>query len=267
MSTLFERAAWPACTSAFQLDRLALGELVAEEADALRQHLEGCARCAAAWEALSLHRAAPLPPLRLPASSSPPTLKLVPASEDLLERTGPVPTWTQAQAAGPVTRSWAARAVGLASLVAAAAVAFVVLWPALDGDRTKGSQVELSMFVQHAEQVRRALPGEVVAAGDAVRFALTSPEGGFGAVLSLDPRGRAFVYYPMASQAAQLQPGHEVALPLGTRLDDSVGTERLLGLVCSSPVELEPVRAALEAGQGGVVPQGCEGSQWSFVKR
>jgi hypothetical protein len=266
MSTLFERAAWPACTSAFQLDRLALGELVAEEADALRDHIDGCARCAAAEETLARHRAASLPPLRLPVTSKPPTLKLVPAPEEAAPIIAPQPRRRPAPPP-PVRRSWAARAVATFGLLAAAGVAFVVSRPAPDGERTKGPQVELAMFVQHAEQVRRALPGEVVAAGDAVRFALTSPSGGFGAVLSLDPRGRAFVYYPISSKAAELQAGREVALPLGTRLDDSVGTERLLGLVCTTAVELEPVRAALEAGQGVVLPPGCEGSQWSFVKR
>lgn len=266
MSTFLERATWPACTSALQLDRLALGELVAEEADALREHLEGCARCTAAEATLARDRATSLPPLRLPATSKPPTLKLVPAPEEAARlpevepRTAPVP---------PVraSRPFAGRAVAAFGLLAAAGVLFVVSRPAQDGERTKGPQVELAMFVQHEGRVRRALPGEVVAAGDTVRFALTSPASGFGAVLSLDPRGRAFVYYPIGSKAAGLQAGREVALPLGTRLDDSVGTERLLGLVCSSAVELEPVRAALEAGQGAVVPPGCDGSQWSFVKR
>ena len=268
MSTPFQRAAWPACTSAFQLDRLALGELPAEDADALRGHLEECDRCAAADESLARHRAASLPPLRIPAADRPPMLKLVPAAEEPARHEARPRSGAAAAARPP----WAKRAAGAAVVLAAAAALLVAVRPASEEpaagpERTKGAQVELVMFVQHGEAVRRALPGEVVAAGDAVRFALTSSGGGFAAVLSLDPRGRASVYYPLAAKAQELQAGREVALPLGTRLDDSVGTERLLGLVCSSAVELEPVRAALETGQGTVVPPGCEGSQWSFVKR
>ncbi len=57
-------------------------------------------------------------------------------------------------------------------------------------------------------------------------------------------------------------------LPLGTRLDATTGEERLVGLFCSSPVELEPVRLALQkAPDAAPLPTDCQGLRWSFVKR
>jgi hypothetical protein len=51
-----------------------------------------------------------------------------------------------------------------------------------------------------------------------------------------------------------------VALPLGTRLDATTGEERLLGLFCASPVELEPIRIGLEQGQDAPPARRLSGS-------
>ena len=124
------------------------------------------------------------------------------------------------------------------------------------------------MFVQHGGEVRRAGPGESVAPGDAVRFAVSTPSPAFVAVLSVDPAGRASIYFPEGPRAAHVAGGAEVPLPLGTRLDATTGEERLVGLFCSSPVELEPVRLALQkAPDAAPLPTDCQGLRWSFVKR
>src|SRR5262249_10415873 len=126
----------------------------------------------------------------------------------------------------------------------------------------------LAMYVQHGVEVRRAGPGETVSPGDAVRFAVSTPTPAYVAVLSVDPAGKASVYFPQASHAAQVPAGSEAARPLGTRLDATTGEERLLGLFCASPVELEPIRQALERGHDGApLPADCQGLRWSFVKR
>ena len=72
--------------------------------------------------------------------------------------------------------------------------------------------------------------------------------------------------YPAGSRAAPLVAGSDVALPLGTRLDSSVGEERIVGLFCASAIELEPLRAALERS-ALPIPDGCQVTRWSFVKR
>ena len=55
-------------------------------------------------------------------------------------------------------------------------------------------------------------------------------------------------------------------LPLGTRLDHTLGKERIVGVFCSFPIELEPLRIQLERGSDSA-PQGCQVTRWSFVKR
>jgi hypothetical protein len=124
------------------------------------------------------------------------------------------------------------------------------------------------MYVQHGDEVRRAAPGESVSPGDAVRFAVSTPLPAYVAVLSLDPAGKASVYFPQEPRAARVPAGSEVPLPLGTRLDATTGEERLLGIFCASAVELEPIRLALERGQDAApLPADCQGLRWSFVKR
>ena len=231
MSTVADRL-WPACLSALHLDRFLAGELDELGARRVHQHVLVCPGCAGALQAM---RAARDEPLRL--------LRVVP----LPARARRVP---RVAAAG----------------VALAAAASLLLLVRAPGERLKGPGFSLRMYVEHGGEVRPALPGEVVAPGDAVRFAVTAPAKGYVAVLSLDPRGRGSVYFPLGARAEAVEAAGEVALPLGTRLDASVGEERIVGLFCSSPVELEPLRIQLERG-GALTPEGCQVTRWSFVKR
>ncbi len=238
MSTSFANAAWPACHSALRLDRWMAGELPGPEAEALSAHVAGCARCRDAVASLTEARdRTVLPPLRArPAARR-------------------APRWF----------SWTG--VGAAGVAAAAALLLVVVRPALDPGRLKGAAPGLGMYVQHGDTVRRAGAGERVAPGDAVRFSVTLREPAYVAVLTLDPTGAASVYYPGGDRAEPVNPGTDVALPLATRLDATVGEERVFGLFCDRPVELEPVRAKLAAVASGFVPPGCRVTRWSFEKR
>src|SRR5262249_5329207 len=196
MSTALSQRMWPACLSSLQLDRHRLRELPADAAHEVQAPLDSCERCRAAATELERDAAqAELPPLRLP------------------RRAG---------------LRWAL----VAGVAAAAGFALVA---APRGERIKGSGLALHMFVQHEGQVRRGGPGEIVSAGDAVRFAVTLPERAHVAVLSLDPRGRASVYFPLGARAEAVGAGSEVALPLATRLDAAQGTERLFALFCGAP--------------------------------
>lgn len=234
MSTILVDAAWPACLSALTLDRWMAEELSPAEAERVRTHAEGCARCAAAARSLRETRdATVLPPLR---------------------------------PGRPRRIAWRAGIAALAAGVAIAAGFAVSLRPD-PSERTKGSAVALGMWVRHGEAVRRAAPGEVVAAGDDVRFSVTTPRPAWVAVLSVDPAGRASIYFPDGARAARIAPGTDVPLPLATRLDATVGEERVLGLFCDGPVELEPVRAAIERSGDAAAPPGCEVTRWRFVKR
>jgi hypothetical protein len=233
MSTQTATRFWPACLSALHFDRYLAGELEDVEARSVRDHAARCSRCAAALDEMRHGRDERLPPLRV-----------VPLDVKRRRR-----RWIPAAAAAGV---------------AAAASLLLVLRPA--GERIKGPGFGLRMYVEHAGDVRVAAPGDQVAPGDAVRFAVTTPARIYVAVLSVDPQGRASVYFPVGGRAEAVPAGHDVALPIATRLDLSVGEERILGLFCSSPLELEPLRAQLERA-AFVAPRGCEVIRWSFVKR
>ena len=229
---------WNACLSSLRLDRWMMGELDAADAETVGTHVSSCAACSAAVAGIrgvrEEVRARPLP-----AALTRPT---------------------------PRRRLPGAAVAGIGLALAASLVLVLRAPPATE--RSKGSGLGLAMFVQHGDDVRRAAPGETVFAGDAVRFAVSTPIPAYVAVLSLDPAGRASVYFPQASRAAEVPAGTEVPLPLGTRLDATTGEERLLGIFCASPVELEPIRLGLERGQDGApLPADCQGLRWSFVKR
>jgi len=230
---------WNACLSALRLDRWMMGELDATEAETVGTHVSSCATCSTAVAGMrgvrEEVRALPLPPA--------------------LDRR-PAPR-----------RRLATGAVAGFGLALAASLVLVLRAPPAT-ERIKGPGLGLAMYVQHGTEVRRAGPGETVSPGDSVRFAVTTPAPAYVAVLSVDPAGKASVYFPQGAHAAQVPAGSEVPLPLGTRLDATTGEERLLGLFCASPVELEPIRQALERGQDGApLPADCQGLRWSFVKR
>lgn len=229
---------WNACVSALRLDRWMMGELDASDTETVGTHVSSCAACSTALAGMrgvrEEVRALPLPA----AIIRPAPRRGVPG----------------------------AALAGLGLALAASLVLVLRGPPATD--RSKGSGLALTMYVQHGGEVRRAAPGEHVSPGDAVRFAVSTPTTAYVAVLSLDPAGKASVYFPQAARAAEIHAGTEIPLPLGTRLDDTIGEERLLGIFCAAPVELEPIRAALERAEDAApLPAECQGLRWSFVKR
>ncbi|HET7825489.1 MAG TPA: hypothetical protein VFK90_09145 [Anaeromyxobacter sp.] len=245
MSDAFAFTRWPACTSALRLDRWLCGELGSEEDAALRAHLATCARCADAASTLGAARDEELPPLRaldVPARAVPRFVK----------------PWRPALAAA-----------GLAGALAAGL--FLALRPGpaqAPGTALKGAGVGIGMWVQHGGDVRRVGEGEAIAVGDAVRFSVTTPVRAYVAVLSLDPAGHASVYFPVGPRAEAVGPAVDAPLPAGTRLDATVGEERVWALFCPAPIELEPVRARLErGGAAAALPEECGVTSWRFVKR
>jgi hypothetical protein len=234
-----------------RLDRWLSGELSPSEEGELMVHIAGCSRCAAAAGALRASREEGLPPLAALES-----VRSAKAAQD-------VPRPRRRRWRGPVF------AAGLAGALAAGVLLVVRPAPVPEpGIGIKGSGVAVTMYVQHDGEVRRSVPDEVVVPGDAIRFAVTTPVRSYVGVLSLDAKGHASVYFPLGPRAQPIGPGVEEPLPIGTRLDGTVGAERIWALFCSSPVELGPLRAQLEGGWESVsIPDGCRVSQWRFVKR
>jgi hypothetical protein len=233
MNALLEDVRWKACLSAFRLDRFRLGELQPAEVAEVKAHLEGCQRCRDAETVL--------------------------ASAEAEFRTSGAPLRRRTSA-----RRLLAGGLGVAAL---AAVCLLALLPT-SGLRTKGPPLSLGMFVQHGQGVRRALPGERVSPGDAVRFVYSSREPGFLAILSVDGAGVASVYFPEGAETAAVPAATEAALPLATQLDGVLGEETVVALFCQRSRALEPVREALQAS-GPALPAvpGCTLASFHFTKR
>jgi hypothetical protein len=222
------------CPSDFAFDRRLAGELETDDDEQISAHLATCTPCRGRWDELRAARDAfvdEAPPLRLkgrPTSS-----------------------------AGRSRRPWV---VASSALIAAAAALFLVRGVGRDvGTRAKGSGVRVEYYVNHAGVVRAGGPNDPVEPGDALRFVYTTKRVGYLAVLSLDAKKNASVYYPTTAGAARIEPGTAVPLPTSTVLDDTVGEETIYGVFCSDPFDLEPLRRSLEAApERAPSPEGCE---------
>jgi Putative zinc-finger len=233
MNALLEDARWKACLSAFRLDRFRLRELSLAESAEVQAHLASCTRCRTAAEGLAAEEASDR------AQAAP------------LRRPGKRP----------------ARAVAVGVCAAAlAAACLLALQP--EGLRAKGASTSVGMYVQHGQAVRRALPGEVVAPGDSLRFTYSSRTPKELAILSVDGAGKASVYFPDGPETVSVPAAVDAPLPLATALDGVLGEEKVVALFCEHPTALEPVRAALQvAGPGLPEVAGCTLATFHFTKR
>ena len=234
MNASLQNVRWEACQSAYRLDLFRQGELPLAERVEVESHLQTCLRCRKANEGLAA------------------------AEADFRASAGP---WRKPSM--PLGRTLAYGA-GAAALAAACLVA---LLPS-EGVRSKGANASLGMYVQHGQSVRRALPGETVVAGDAVRFSYSSHEATSLGILSVDGAGVATVYFPDGPQMATLPAAEDAPLPLATRLDGVLGEEQVVAIFCRRPHALEPLRKALQASPAAL-PQlpDCTLSAFHFTKR
>jgi hypothetical protein len=219
------------CLSDLKLDQLLRGELAAP--DEARAHIASCEKCKARLAELEASRAAFV------------------AEKPQLPSQRPFP-WT---AAG----------------VALAAAAAFVLWIGTPRnhpvERLKGG-TQLAMFVAHEGHVRPAAPREQVSPGDSLQFTYSSDRSTYFAILSVDGGHKANIYFPDGGAKAQeLEPAQNKALSNSVELDNVLGAEKIYGLFCEQPLELEPVRAQLEKFQALPLLDHCRVIQLSIEKK
>jgi hypothetical protein len=152
-------------------------------------------------------------------------------------------------------RAWAARRrrwlwIGGVPLAAAAGVVLLLARPHPAGDlRAKGS-LGLEVWVARhggGRAPESLLPGTTVAPGDALRFRASTPAAGHIAVASVDASGVVSLYVPAtADRLPAVGPGTTV-LDGAIELDQTLGRERLIALLCSAPLASRQVIDALDA--------------------
>lgn len=224
----------PDCMSDLTFDRVLEDSAEPSQRAEVLVHVEGCARCASRWQALAKQRT------------------------EYLDR---MPSWRrlqkQQEAKHPSmpSRSWLWG--GGAALAASLLLTF---WfaPSVDtpGFRSKGGP-RVGAYVKHGEQVTRVDTGSSVSPGDHLRFTYSSDRPVYFALLNRDAQN-ATIYFPHGLTTAQLGAGHDVALDFSIKLDEQPGSERIHGLFCDEPQQLQPLRAALQATGRLSPPPHCQ---------
>lgn len=222
------------CLSDLRLDRLVAEELGDNERRATAGHLYCCQRCRARFNLLSAENlefsrlALPLHGNGASVSADPPGRRQVRPRR-----------W-------PVAGALAAVAAGALGIVL---IQFGARDEADDlGLRSKG-EAGFGYFVLRQGAVLAGQAGQPLFPGDAIQFVHTAPQAGFLAILSLDGRGKANVYYPNGPAAAPVEVGQRRPVPQSTILDASLGRETIYAFYCRSPVLIEPLRLALASKQ------------------
>ena len=231
----------PDCLSDLSIDRMLAGDLDGGARARARDHVAGCAACAARVATFETARAA-----------TPPDLEAI----RRIAAASPAPA---------ARRRWRGLwpSLGLA-LAAGAAVVVVAVRPLAPGSddatRTKGP-ARLGFFVKHGDAVRRGGADESVSPGDLVRFVVSTPRPAHLAIVGLDARGAASVYFPVAGVADSVAAGTDVELPRATLLDDTLGPETVAAFFCERPVDLAAVRARPRS-----TPPGCTVDRLDWMK-
>jgi hypothetical protein len=220
---VLERQRPETCLSDLSLDRWLAGELAGElagrQGDVVRSHLRQCPTCGDRLRALQRE------PEILP---------------------GPVhprPRWRRPIAA----------ASGFAALAGAIALV-AILRPSEPVVRAKGS-LQLDVVVRRPDgRTEPLIAGDALAAGDVLRFVVSTSEPGYAFLIGLDAAGSVSAYFPAVGTPASLPAGRSQALPGSVVLDATLGAERFLLLHCNEATNVDVVaqagRRALQAAAG-----------------
>jgi hypothetical protein len=219
------------------LDRLVLGDLVAEDRQRVEVHAGRCARCQ--------------------ARRSDHETRVAYFRDAVLPRTLPLVAWH---------RPWKARLWALAIAAPALAVAGFVLAHHFDGQRgDHGLRPELAVkgdgqmqvYVRRATAagagigagdavVARVANGDRLAPGDALRFVLYPSGLPYALIASVDGAGQVNVYFPFHGEASAAVDG-AVAVPVAGSivLDDAPGPERLFAIFSDRAIAARGLRELL----------------------
>ena len=238
--------------SSEELDLLELGSLDAAERSTAEGHLASCSACAQRREALvreTSHFRQYVQP------------KKIGELDRALNRSG-MPGW-----------------LGIAALAATAAVALLVVVPALQNPKTdpwvgiRGDAV-FKVIVARGEARSEVAGDAVLRAGDRLRFVVDPAGAQFALVVSRDGTGAWSVYAPFGgARSVPVGPGEQV-LEGAVELDATAGREHLVAVFSDQPLaasdvirQLTALRWPLSAGERVAIEGARSVELRSFEKR
>jgi hypothetical protein len=229
------------CVSDFAFDKLVRGMLAAEEQERVRRHVASCVKCRQRLDPIEAAKAA------FSGRAAPIAVAHAASNRRSLKRLHVVSV-----------------AVGVSA--AAAALLLVTRRPETEpgqGIKGTGESFGFAIVRPDGSAAGDELTG-TVHPGDRLQWRFDLRRTRYVAVLSRDGAGRASTYFPNGARAVALQPSATV--PIATELDAVLGTESVYGVMCSTPIELAPLRRALELKEPLQVPKECHFESYSFTK-
>jgi hypothetical protein len=208
------------CLSDFALDRWRLDELPAGERTKVRSHLDDCFQCRRRERAL--------------ADTELPALDIV-----ALWRAHPrAPRHRVWEWLLPMLAPSAALALGVLVLVA--------IRPDAPTERSKGASWWLGVIARHPDGVvERVAPHGPLRPGDRLRFEVQGDGAdAHVAVISLDSAGAVTPFVPADGQMLPVEAGRKQLLEGAVALDEALGPERILTVVCPAPLPVARVVGA-----------------------
>lgn len=154
--------------------------------------------------------------------------------------------------------------------IAAAALGLALLGPADpapvdDGFNVRGSKVSLQVYRDEGGSSRRLGDGDAIATGDRLGFQVQHRAGHL-MVLGIDARSEPYLCYPQRGGGRSIAVDPSPAprtLPEAIRMDNNLGPERLVAVLCDAPFTLDEAARALQSGD---LRRGCSASEITVVK-
>ena len=103
--------------------------------------------------------------------------------------------------------------------------------------------------------------------GDRLRFRVTARRGGHVLVAGIDSRGEAYVCAPSDGRSQALTAGETTTLADAVELDDVLGSERIVAIVCPEPFRFDEIATRLHADDLGDAGDGCQRDSLVLLKR
>jgi hypothetical protein len=240
------------CPPSFFIEAAAAGEDIPAPH---REHLAQCGHCIEYREALS--------------AASTAFVRARPANDVLRALRAKEPS-RRDESRAPWTR-W----LFLAPVALAAALA-VALWPhaaehAVSGEpetiRLKGGPLQLFVMREGASEGRPWSPGEMLAEGDALRFAYPSGREGYLVILDKPAAQPPSAFFPYGANEPARVEGGDALLPGAVTLDGSQGPEWLVAVFSDRPFSVDALVAQLRAQDASKPPSlQCEGCATTVVR-